>query len=317
MHSSHRSRLFRDAVMVTLSGVCFGSPVASAQEAAAKPVAAAQAAASLPRMSYSPYAGRKHPTRVFFGDTHHHTANSGDAATAGNVLSPEQAYRFARGEEVVSSSGVPVKLSRPLDFLVISDHAEGLGVGLEFLKGNPTLLADPTLVRWNQMAKAGGTQALKAKNEIISAQANGTLPAVLQDPKVVGPIMKSVWQQYTATAEQYNEPGRFTALIGYEWTSMPGGNNIHRNVIFRDGKDKADQVLPFSSQHTLRAAHGRADARHPAQRQRLERAHVRAHRLLRAATHPRLRGAPRALGSAAGGRAGEGQQRDAPDSVPQ
>jgi len=97
------------------------------------------------------------------------------------------------------------------------------------------------------MARAGGAQAVKAKNEIISAQANGTLPAVLQDPKVVGPIIRSVWQQYTATAEKYNEPGRFTALIGYEWTSVPGGNNLHRNVIFRDGKDKADQVVPFSS----------------------------------------------------------------------
>jgi len=250
MHSSHRARFIRDAVMVILSGLCCASTVASAQQAVTKPVAAMQAPASLPRMSYSPYAGRKYPTRVFFGDTHHHTANSGDAATAGNVLSPEQAYRFARGEELMSSTGVPVKLSRPLDFLVISDHAEGLGVGLEFLKGNPALMSDPTLVRWREMANAGGSQALKAKNEIISAQANGTLPAVLQDPKVVGPIMKSVWQQYTATAEQYNEPGRFTALIGYEWTSMPGGNNIHRNVIFRDGKDKADQILPFSSQQS-------------------------------------------------------------------
>jgi hypothetical protein len=228
----------------------FGQAAAGAMGKTPEELAATQQAANLPRMKYSPYAGHAYPTRVFFGDTHHHTANSGDAATAGTVLSPEQAYRFARGEEVLSSTGVPVKLSRPLDFLVISDHAEGLGVGLEFLKGNPALLADPTLVRWNQMAKAGGSQALKAKNEIVAAQAKGTLPAVLQDPKVVGPIMKSVWQEYTATAEKYNEPGRFTALIGYEWTSMPGGNNIHRNVIFRDAKDKADQVLPFSSQQS-------------------------------------------------------------------
>ena len=77
---------------------------------------------------YSPYAGRKYPTRVYFGDTHHHTSNSGDAFTGGDRLGPEDSYRFARGEEVVSSSGVPVKLSRPLDFLVVSDHAEGLGL---------------------------------------------------------------------------------------------------------------------------------------------------------------------------------------------
>jgi hypothetical protein len=97
------------------------------------------------------------------------------------------------------------------------------------------------------MLKAGGQQALKAKNEVVAAQSQGTLPAVTRDPKVVGPIMKSTWQRYTAKADQYDEPGRFTALIGYEWTSVPGGNNLHRNVIFRDGKDRADQVLPFSS----------------------------------------------------------------------
>jgi hypothetical protein len=83
--------------------------------------------------------------------------------------------------------------------------------------------------------------------QIISAQAQNTLPAIVKDPKIVGPVMKSVWQAYTATAEKYNEPGRFTAIIGYEWTSVPGGNNLHRNVLFRDNKDKADQILPFSS----------------------------------------------------------------------
>jgi hypothetical protein len=81
----------------------------------------------------------------------------------------------------------------------------------------------------------------------VSRQAQGTLPPPVKDPKIVGPIMKSVWQQYTATADKYNEPGRFTAMIGYEWTSVPGGNNLHRNVLFRDGKASADQVLPFSS----------------------------------------------------------------------
>jgi len=83
--------------------------------------------------------------------------------------------------------------------------------------------------------------------ELVSAQANNKLPPPVKDPKVVGPIMKSVWQQYTATAEKFNEPGRFTAMIGYEWTSVPGGNNLHRNIMFRDGKDKADQILPFSA----------------------------------------------------------------------
>jgi hypothetical protein len=196
---------------------------------------------------FSPYAGRKYPTRVFFGDTHHHTANSGDAFMGGDRLTPEQAYRFARGEEVVSSTGVPAKLARPLDFLVISDHAEGLGIMNQVAEGNPALVSDPTLARWGKALKEGGNAAADAANELVKAQAQGTLPAPVKDPKIVGPVIKSVWQQYTATAEKYNEPGKFTALIGYEWTSVPKGNNLHRNVLFRDGKDKADQVFPFSS----------------------------------------------------------------------
>lgn len=84
---------------------------------------------------YSPYAGRNYPTRVLWGDTHLHTANSLDAAGFGSTLGPEIAYRFARGEEVVSSTGQPVKLSRPLDFLVVADHAQGLGGMLEVKKG--------------------------------------------------------------------------------------------------------------------------------------------------------------------------------------
>jgi hypothetical protein len=209
-----------------------------------KPETAAQVEV---KKKYSPYAGRKFPTRVYFGDTHNHTANSGDAFMAGDRLTPEQAYRFARGEEVISSSGVPAKLSRPLDFLVVTDHAEGLGVMLQVYEGNPAFASDPTLARWGRAMKAGGEEAATTMRELVSAQANNKLPPPVKDPKVVGPIMKSVWQQYTATADKFNEPGRFTAMIGYEWTSVPGGNNLHRNIMFRDGKDKADQILPFSA----------------------------------------------------------------------
>ena len=253
MHRRFASPILRGAIVTGLLGLALGPALAEAQsmlEAMDKTpaeLAEMQRRVNAPRVSYSPYAGRKHPTRVYFGDTHLHTANSGDAFTEGNKLSPEDAYRYARGEEVISSTGVPIKLSRPLDFLVVSDHAEGLGLSIELYNGNPALVADPTLARWNEMLKAGGQQALKAKNEVVAAQSQGTLPAVTRDPKVVGPIMKSTWQRYTTTADKYNEPGRFTALIGYEWTSVPGGNNLHRNVIFRDGKDRADQVLPFSS----------------------------------------------------------------------
>ena len=196
---------------------------------------------------YSPYAKRDYPTRAYFGDTHHHTANSGDAFMNGDRLSPEDAYRFARGEEVVSSTGIPAKLSQPLDFLVISDHAEGLGVMYEVYNGNPVMMADETLARWNKMMKTGGSESAQAMNELISAQAQGTLPNPVTDPAIAGPLQKSVWQAYTETAEKFNEPGRFTAMIGYEWTSVPGGNNLHRNILFRGNKEKADQVMPFTA----------------------------------------------------------------------
>jgi hypothetical protein len=200
------------------------------------------------RKAYSPFAGKTYPRLALFGDTHNHTANSGDAYMAGTTLTPEQAYRFARGEEVVSSTGVSVRLSRPLDFLVVADHAEGLGIMYQVQEGNPGLVSDPLAAQWSKVLK-NGTPAEKATttNDVVKAQAMGTLPKTFKDPKVVGPIMKSVWQQYTATAEKFNEPGRFSAVIGYEWTSVPGGNNLHRNVIFRDDKDKADQVFPFSA----------------------------------------------------------------------
>ena len=97
------------------------------------------------------------------------------------------------------------------------------------------------------MMKAGGAEAGNAMMEIISGQASNSLPAVLTDPKVIGPLMKSVWDQYSTTADKYNDPGKFTTIIGYEWTPTPGGDNLHRNVLFRDGKGKVDQVLPFSS----------------------------------------------------------------------
>jgi hypothetical protein len=213
------------------------------------------------RKAFSPYAGKgaaavvpdpatppPHPMRAYFGDTHNHTANSGDAFMGGDRLSPEEAYRFARGEEVVSSTGIPVRLSRPLDFLVIADHAEGLGIMYQVYDSNQTLMQDSILARWNKTLKYGtAEEQAKTQGEVTSRQAQGTLPPPIKDPKIVGPLMKTVWQQYTATAEKYNEPGRFTAMIGYEWTSVPGGNNLHRNVLFRDGKDKADQVFPFSS----------------------------------------------------------------------
>ncbi len=199
---------------------------------------------ALPKRPYSPYADRNYPTRVYWGDTHLHTAISLDAGAVGATLGPEQAYRFARGEEVVTSTGQRAKLSRPLDFLVVSDHSEAFGSMVEIVRSNPTLLANPTIKRWHDMIKEGGDTAVKAAWELIGTLADSSkMPAEFKNPDFI----RSVWEPYVKTADRFNEPGKFTAFIGYEWTSMPGGNNLHRVVIFRDAADKAIRTLPFSA----------------------------------------------------------------------
>ena len=193
---------------------------------------------------YSPYAGKHYPERPYWGDEHVHTGWSADAGMSGATLTPEDAVRFARGDEVTSSSGQPVKLARPLDWVAVTDHSDGMGVIAELRAGNPELMADPVQKRWHDMMLKGGEEAKQAAMELINAQSNKKLPAGIMDPK----FAKSVWEKNTAIMEQYNDPGRFTTLIAYEWTSNAGGgDNLHRNVIYRDGKDKADKVLPMTT----------------------------------------------------------------------
>jgi hypothetical protein len=205
------------------------------------------AAPSPQAKAYSPAYGRKPQTRVLWGDMHVHSANSPDAFAGGLRITPEETFRIARGEKFVSATGIPAQMSRPLDFIVLSDHSEALGLIAQVFEGNPALVSDPALKRWNRMLHAGGAESRLAMQEMITGQANNQLPSTITDPKIVGPLMKSVWQRYTAIADQYNEPGKFTTLIGYEWTPQPGGDNLHRVVVFREGQGKADQVLPFSS----------------------------------------------------------------------
>jgi hypothetical protein len=114
---------------------------------------------------YSPYAGRNFPTKVFWGDTHLHTGNSMDAGAFGARLLPDDAHRFARGEELTSSTGLQVKLSRPLDFLVVADHSDNMGFFPLLHSGDPKMLADPTGKKWYDMIQAGGAQGVAAAVE--------------------------------------------------------------------------------------------------------------------------------------------------------
>jgi hypothetical protein len=199
--------------------------------------------------AYSPYAQRPFPSRPLWGDTHLHTGLSVDAGLFGARLGLEEAYQFARGEEVVSSTGQPVKLSRPLDWLVITDHSDAMGFVQDLAAGDPGILAFEEGRRWHAGLEQGGAAAVEAALDLITNFSQGNIPAALLAGYSPGSKKyRSIWDHVVKTAEDYNEPGRFTALIGFEWTSLVAGNNLHRNVIFRDDADKAGQVVPFTTQ---------------------------------------------------------------------
>ena len=192
-----------------------------------------------------PAPGRNHPERVLWGDTHVHTGWSADAGMDGAITDPEDAFRFARGETVTSNTGQDARLARPLDWMVITDHSDGMGTISEIAAGNPEMLADPVVAGWREALASGDEAAISAAMlDVIDRQSNGRLPEIIMDPK----WMKSAWEETVDIADRYDEPGRFTAMIGYEWTvNAGGGDNLHRNVIFRDDAQKAKQMLPLTT----------------------------------------------------------------------
>ena len=178
--------------------------------------------------------------RPYFGDTHLHTALSPDAGLAGTKLGLDEAYRFARGETVTSNSGQKAALKRPLDFLVVADHSENLGLAQGLEASNPELLKSSLGQELHDMLKAG--KGREAFYLLVQWMAKGSEALVSNDA-----YLTSVWQMNNTVAERYNNPGTFTSLIGYEWTSQPSGGNLHRVVIFRDDKRMTDKILPFSA----------------------------------------------------------------------
>ena len=190
-------------------------------------------------VDYSPYPQQVFPNQVFFGETHLHTSFSTDAGMIGNTLGPEDAFRISRGEPFVSSMGVPGRLSRPFDFVVVTDHSENLGLAPAVAVSDPLLLESPWGKKLHDLVKAGNPMA--AFDMFVAQIFKG------EDALEGSDMLSTYWQMETAAAEKYNEPGVFTALIGYEWSSAPAGANLHRNLIFRDGKALADKIIPFSS----------------------------------------------------------------------
>ena len=197
--------------------------------------------------NYSPYAGRTFPTMPLFGDTHLHTGFSMDAGAFGARLTPRDAYKFARGEEITSNSGQPVKLSRPLDFLVVADHSDGMGFFPLLMSGDPALLATPQGRQWYDLIRGG--KGAEAAFDIIRSFGLQQLPKGFPLPGTAA--YRNAWGETIKAAEAYNEPGRFTAFIGFEWTSNTGGNNLHRNVIFRGNGTQAALVEPYTTMPPL------------------------------------------------------------------
>jgi hypothetical protein len=222
-------------------GRCVAGAILSVILAGAPALAQDDAPGVQPKKSgYSPYPEQTHPNRVYFGDTHLHTSYSADAGMVGNTLGPEEAYRYAKGEVVKSSTGINARLARPLDFLVVADHAENLGLAPLLVARDPGLLATDFGKALRAKVDAGDLQG--AWEVWSKAKSGGKDPLAGHEQ-----INRTAWAQLTEAAERHNQPGLFTALIGFEWTSAYERNNLHRNVIFRGGKKNADSIVPFSA----------------------------------------------------------------------
>ena len=194
--------------------------------------------------SYSPYAGRQTALMPLWGDSHLHTDISMDAGAFGNRLGLDEAYRFARGDEVVTSTGIRARLSRPLDWVVIADHSDNMGFFPDLNAGAPHILSDPTGKDWYDRIQGG--EGVGVALELIGKFSQGEFPEALIYTPDSSPY-KTAWAKTVDAAERYNEPGRFTAFIGYEWTSLVKGNNMHRVVVYRDDGDKGGQMVPYTT----------------------------------------------------------------------
>ncbi len=231
----------RIVLIMTVMLVVAAASSVLAQESAALDAQLNKENVDAGKKPYSPYVDRAYPNNIFWGDTHLHTKNSPDAYLFGVRLSPETALRFARGEQVTATHGLPVKLVRPLDFLVVADHSEYMGLMPRLFNGDQEVLATDYGRKVYNLAQEGEDGPFKAAMEVISTISKN------QEMMKVPELEQTIWDRVCEVADQYNQPGLFTAFIGYEWTSLIEGNNLHRVVIFKDYGPKAKTVVPFSS----------------------------------------------------------------------
>lgn len=183
----------------------------------------------------------------YFGETHLHTGWSFDEAIYNVRLGPDNAYRHARGDRVKHPNGEWVQLKLPLDFMVVSDHAEYLGVLVRMYNPNDSLSKNPIA---KQIVESGDDveKSTKAFYGLVAAtiQPDGSTKP---DPKLNTPELKrTIWDEYIKITDRFYEPGKFTTLVGYEWSSQPNMSNLHRNVIFRSSENLPVPFSYFDSQ---------------------------------------------------------------------
>ncbi|MDG2461042.1 MAG: DUF3604 domain-containing protein [Luminiphilus sp.] len=206
--------------------------------------------------TYSTGVGTDYPKQVFFGDLHLHSNISADAQSMGNLLlTSADAYRFARGEQVMASNGLPAQLKRPLDFLAVTDHAEFMGIYRMFNLQDPRLMATSLGRAWRKKYGESISKETMEQGPIEEGAANPILEFVvsINDPNperdaYPGALKSAIWTDVARTADEFNSPGTFTAFSAYEWTAMYAGNNLHRCVILKDGADIVTQWTPYSAQ---------------------------------------------------------------------
>ena len=188
---------------------------------------------------YSTGVDKDYPRKLLWGDTHLHSNMSADAYTIGNSnLTPSDAFRFARGEEVTSENGVRAKLRVPLDFLMVSDHATFIGMFKRIENRDPKILKTPLGKRWRKYMDEEDPNLF---TEFVDGL-NGLLDVTFSKEDYT-----PVWKEITENVDSFNQPGIFTALIGYEWTPAPTGDNLHRVVVFKDDAKMAQKIIPFSA----------------------------------------------------------------------
>jgi hypothetical protein len=194
-------------------------------------------------------------TKLYWGDTHVHTSYSFDVYLFGTFnATPDTAYRFARGLPVVSPvTQTRWQLSRPLDFLVVADHAEALGSMMKLYSGSdPSFAQTRTGKAMLEVGASRKAEDLTRAYSMLQGTASGlTNPYGLTMKDFYadlhgGEKRRSAWNEIIDAAERYNQPGAFTALIGWEWSAQPGGGNLHRVVFTPQGGEVARRFLPFS-----------------------------------------------------------------------